>query len=203
MTSRFERLFWLKENLYAEESPIIIAAGALLKDNASERIVVRLKFQSVSQKRITAVKVSLSAFDVSQKELQGVSDYQYLDLKISNGETFGSQTAIVMPSEVTRSFAINKIIIVFDDDSVWESTSPFISLSTLQPLYQERNNSEFNSVLLQEEYCLETSWDSKYTPKEALGLWQCACGCWNSGTLCTHCRISKEAVFSALNLETE
>ena len=200
MSERFTKLYELKKNLYSEDSPVIVSAGALLKDNGTGSIIVQLKFQSISQKCIKAVKVSLSAFDVSEKEVQGVPDYQYLDLRISNGETFGAKKAIIMPSEVTRSFLINKILVVFGDNSVWENTSPFMALSPPRSLNQMLEHQEISTSLLAEQYCLETSWESEYVPQEERGLWQCACGCWNSGIRCTNCETRKKTIFSALDL---
>ena len=39
MAERFERLYKLPDNLYTNESPIIISAGVLLKDN--DRVLSR------------------------------------------------------------------------------------------------------------------------------------------------------------------
>ena len=39
MSERYSKLYVLPENLYAEGSPVIIAAGALLKDNQTGRVV--------------------------------------------------------------------------------------------------------------------------------------------------------------------
>ena len=67
MAERYSRLFSLKENLYSEGSPVVIAAGALLKDNQTG------------------------------KELEGVSEYQYLDLNEARDAEFGQKQAITTP----------------------------------------------------------------------------------------------------------
>ena len=64
MAERFERLYKSPDNLYISGSPVIISAGSLLKDSQTGSIIVQLKFHSVSENAIKAVKVSLSAFDV-------------------------------------------------------------------------------------------------------------------------------------------
>ena len=59
MSERYTRLFALPENLYAASSPVVIAAGTLLKDNQTGNVVAQLKLRSISPKRIAAVKVRL------------------------------------------------------------------------------------------------------------------------------------------------
>ena len=55
MSERFSRIFSLAENLYSEGSPIIIKAGALLKDNETNMLIAQLKMQSISDKMIKLV----------------------------------------------------------------------------------------------------------------------------------------------------
>lgn len=194
MANRFERLFQLPERQYIEGSPVILAAGVLSKDTETGSIIAQLKFQSVSENRIKAIKVSLAAYDVSKSEVQGVTDYQYLELNVGNGQEFGSNKAIVMPSSVTRSFAVSSILVVFNDGSMWESSG---SLSVLPAA----KNLSLGSSELNKQYRIATNDSAAYTPVETQGLWQCSCGTWNKGTTCTHCRILKSKVFSALNLD--
>lgn len=42
MGERYTRLFSLSEQLYIENAPVIITAGALLKDNKTDNILVQL-----------------------------------------------------------------------------------------------------------------------------------------------------------------
>lgn len=193
MANRFERLFQLPGKQYTEGSPVILAAGVLSKDTQTGSIIAQLKFQSVSEKRINAVKVSLSAYDVSKAEVQGVTDYQYLELNVGNGQEFGSNKAIVMPVSVTRAFAVNSMLIVFDDGSMWEGSGNFTVLPTAKSL-------SLGEAELEKQYRIATNDKAAYTPNENQGLWQCACGAWNKGTNCTNCRIIKDKVFSALNV---
>ena len=64
MSERFTTLYGIAGNLYSTGSPIIIAAGALLKDNQSGKVLAQIKFKSISDKRIKAVKIRVLAFDV-------------------------------------------------------------------------------------------------------------------------------------------
>ncbi len=194
MAHRFKRLFQLPANQYIEGAPVILVAGVLSKDNETGSIITQLKFQSVSEKRIKAVKVSLAAYDVSNADVQGVSDYQYLELNIGNGQEFGSNKAIVMPVSVTRSFAVASLLVVFNDGSMWESPGNFAVLPAAKKL-------SLGGAELVKQYRIATNDSATCTPAESQGLWQCACGTWNKGAACTHCRILKNKVFSALDVD--
>lgn len=195
MSERFERLYKLPDNLYTNESPIIISAGALLKDNDTGSVVVQLKFQSVSPKSIKAVKISLSAYDVSGAEIQGAQDFQYLDLNIYNGQDFGSNRAIIMPAAVTRRVSVQSVTVVFSDESSWKNTHAYCPLPTSSSLEQHFGDSE-----LVKQYHLCTNDAAIVAPVEEGSLWRCSCGVWNSGNSCTNCRISKGTVFSKLDV---
>lgn len=197
MANRFERLFQLPEKQYAEGSPVILAAGALSKDTETGSIIAQLKFQSVSEKRIQAAKVSLTAYDISKAEVQGVTDYQYLELNVGNGQEFGSNKAIVMPISVTRSFAVASILVVFNDGSIWESTGNFSVLPAVKSL-----SFTLGSAEMEKQYRIATNDSATYAPFESQDLWQCSCGTWNKGTACTHCHLLKSKVFSALDVAT-
>ena len=195
MANRFERLFQIPDNQYVEGSPIILSAGALLKDNETGSIIAQLKFQSVSEKRIKAVKVSLTAFDVSKTEVQGVSDYQYLELNIGNGQEFGGNKAIVMPVSVVRSFVVSSVVVVFHDGCIWESSDVFTALPPKSKLTTMLHQSE-----LEKQYRFSTNDQAEFCPCEDKGLWQCACGVWNNSRACTNCHIHRDKVFSAMDV---
>ena len=82
MSERYSRLFALSENLYAAGSPVVIAAGALLKDNQTGKIIAQVKFKNISTKAIRALTVRIRAKDVSGVDVEGVDKFQYLDLQI-------------------------------------------------------------------------------------------------------------------------
>ena len=90
---RYENVSRLPNNLYTQDSPLLIAAGALLKDNQTGNILAQIKFRSLSNKEIKAIKVHIKAFDVSGVEVQGVEEYQYLDLSVSRNEEFGQKNS--------------------------------------------------------------------------------------------------------------
>ena len=59
MSERYTKVFSLPENLYTESSPVIISAGALLKDNISGKMLAQLKLKNIGKKIIKAVTVKI------------------------------------------------------------------------------------------------------------------------------------------------
>lgn len=196
MPERFERLYQLPANLYSENAPVIVVAGALLKDSVSDSIIVQIKYKSVSDMLIKALKIDVKAFDVSGQQLQGVEDYQYLDLNIQNGMEFGSKKAIVMPVAVTRSFLIGKITVVFADGSTWVSAAEMTALPEAKSLQSVMENYE-----LLKQYRLATNATAIYVPVEGMNLWMCTCGEWNSISKCCACGCERSTVFGSLEIE--
>ena len=102
MSERYTKLFSLPKNLYIPGAPVLLAAGALLKDNQTETTLAQLKFRSISMKAIKAVIAVVDAFDVSGAALGGVTEYQYLDLTAERDAEFGQRQAIPLPNANTR-----------------------------------------------------------------------------------------------------
>lgn len=198
MAERYTRLFSLPENLYTPGAPVVIAAGALLKDNQTEKTLAQIKFKSISEKQIKAVKISVSAFDVSDKELDGVAEYQYLDLSAIRTAEFGQKQAVTLPDEVTRSFVAKCTDVIFTDGTVW-SAAPDAIWTTLPA--QKSVTAQLGNLAAQ--YQRDTSYKSKYIPMEYEDLWLCSCGAINhcEETKCHNCRHSKTALFAALSID--
>ena len=194
MAERFEKLFSLQENLYSQDAPLIVSAGALLKDTETERIIVQLKYHSLSQNTIVALKIGIRAFDVEGKEIEGVNEYQYLDLNVSIGQDFGSNKAIVMPNAITRSFSISSIVVITSDGVAKQISLPLAPLPRSKTLYSILQNNE-----LVKQYQIETSKYAAFAPHEYRALWCCSCGEWNIHTHCTKCHISKEHSYKLLD----
>ena len=120
MSERYTKLFSLPKNLYISGAPVLLAAGALLKDNQTETTLAQLKFRSISMKTIKAVVAAVDAFDVSGAALEGVAEYQYLDLSAERDAEFCQRQAIPLPDANTRRIAARVVRVVFSDDTIWE-----------------------------------------------------------------------------------
>jgi hypothetical protein len=83
MEERYIRVFSAEADLYAEDSPIVISAGALLKDNYAGKMLAQLKFKNITPKVIKALKITVYEFDTVGVPLEGSVFYEYLDLSAS------------------------------------------------------------------------------------------------------------------------
>lgn len=195
MAERFEKLYTLPKNLYSEGAPVIVTAGALLRDTETGSVIVQLKYHSVSTMQIKALKVAISAYDVTGEEVKGVKDYQYLDLNIRNGEEFGANKAIILPDTVTRSFALSKVTVVFADGASVDVFTP------MEPLPESKHlQTALNSEELIKQYRLEINNEAVCVPQKYGPLWCCSCGQWNFGCTCSACKASNEKAFSVLDM---
>lgn len=180
MTERYSKFFKYRENTYAEGSPVIISAGALLSDNTNNSLLAQLKFCSVSEKKIKALTVEITQLDTAERVLGEKIKHQYLDLNINIGEMFGSKTAIPIKDMTTRAFLATVEEVVFEDNSVWKSdTSSWDQLSS-----PERKLSDFD---LLKQFELKYGFEYKTHLKKEKDLWFCFCGATNKGAKCHNC----------------
>lgn len=148
MAERYTRLYSLQENLYQEGSPILISAGALLKDNSTGKLLVQLKFRNISDCVINAVKVKINAFDPAGTVLKGVESFSYLDLSVEKDGDFGQKEPILLPDVTTRSFSV-EILSVTHSGGCYIPREKEIAapagqevVETIQALNQEREKQE-------------------------------------------------------------
>ncbi len=175
MNERFERVFSLPGIFYAPSAPIIISAGALLKDTETEKILAQLKFKSISPKPIKAIKVKISPMDTIGKPIGDKVFFDYLDLNIQRDAEFGQKKAIPMPDSSTRSFSAEVVDVVFTDNSIWEcSEKKWNSLPSFVRLEDALGGSE-----LANQYRILYGQSAKYLPVRADGIWSCSCGAVN------------------------
>lgn len=122
MSERYTRLFSLPENLGLEDCPVVISAGALLKDNVTGDVLAQLKLRNLSPQAVEAVKVKIHAYDTAKAELNGVDAFSYLDLNIPLDGEFGSQTPIPLPDAATRSFTVDILSVTLADGTIYSPT---------------------------------------------------------------------------------
>lgn len=200
MSERYTRLHTLPENLYMDGAPILITAGALLKDNKTGRVLAQLKLRNLNQLPLVACKVSIRAFDPSGEELPGVESYSYLDITVSRGEDFGSKEPVYLPDSTTRNISIAVIQAVFEDGNVWRHPA-----EEWKPLPQNRlritDADRFSDVELQKQYALEVGGNCEYVPVVNGSLFLCTCGAINLSTdeVCSVCGRNTADLLSALD----
>lgn len=167
MLERYTRVFLLENQLYTEGSPIIICAGALLKDNVEDRIVAQLKFRNISSKLIKAIIVELIGYDTWGNCVGEKVRFQYLDLYAKQGDEFGAKIPIILNSNI-RMFSVNVISVAFDNGS-WSSTVDFEPLpkATLLSKVINEDNLEFYKFMFGK--------DKEIIPFEFKDIWICGC----------------------------
>ena len=142
MSERYSRLFSLPTNLYTEGSPVLIAAGALLKDNQTGKVLAQLKFRNISQKAIQSVKVKVNACDTAGCPLAGMDSFSYLDLSVAAGEEFGQSKPIYLPDATTRAFTVEILSVVFADHEVFTPAAVSIAKEAPKEVIEEVQRAE-------------------------------------------------------------
>ncbi len=195
MAERYTRLFSLPEtDLYETDAPLLLCTGALLKDTQTGRMIAQLKFRNIGTKPIVAVKVSLRAFDAFSTEVEGIPEFQYLDLSVTRDLEFGQKMPIVLPNAETRSFSCTCKSVIFADGSVWNAQT-----EDWKPLTKQQSlESRFGDLAAQYRRDMHHA-SAKYAVAEDRDLWLCACGAVNRAedTVCHACKADREALKAA------
>lgn len=189
MGETYARLYFLPERLYTMGAPVVVAAGALLKDNRNGNIIVQLKIQNICSKTIKAVTVKITSIDTVGRTLGEETEYQYLDLNVKRNEFFGQQVPIIVPNEQTRSYSVKVTEAAFDDNTVWAGNEIWEPLEKPDPIEKKIANGE-----LARQYRIKYGKNSKYLLKQDRDLWFCTCGAINheSELSCCSCHIDRK-----------
>lgn len=175
MSERYLKLFSLEENLYIPGSPVLIAAGALLKDTQTGRILGQLKLQSISDRPIKAATVELIPLDTVGHPLGEPVSYQYLDLEITRDAYWGSQDPIRFSDPSTRAYTASVKEVIFSDNSIWTAqNSAWKALPAKTTLEKQLDDFE-----LATQYRMHFGMDCQYGYQTAEDLWYCPCGAVN------------------------
>ena len=183
MSERYTRLFSQEKPLYAEGSPVIIMAGALLLDNVGGNVLAQLKFKNVSPKIVKALTVSVTAKDTVGRVIDKPTVHQYLDLNAERDAEFGQKTAISLPSENTRECEVRVLEAAFADNSVWTAPNGL----SWEPVPEQTPLFPDDAELLK-QYRMEVNPAAKSELLTAKDLWLCSCGAVNrAGENACHC----------------
>ena len=199
MSSRYQELYRLPNKLYVENSPVLIEAGALQKDTVSDKVLAQIKIRNLSTKDIIACKVAIKAYETNGNEVEGVSEFSYLDINISKGKEFGTKTPIYLPNNATRKFSVVVKEVVFEDNSIWTSNL----IERTQIVAQKKITELFNNLEDIKQYQIEVGENCEFYPEKREGLFFCTCGATNLDTAaqCYHCGKKYDLLISCLNEE--
>ena len=175
MAERYSRVFSLAENLYTEGAPLLLAAGALLKDTQSGKLVAQLKLKAIGPKAIRAATVRLVPLDSADRPLGEALSYDYLDLNAERDAEFGAKNPIPLPQSSARAFTAAVTEVIFADKSTWSAPeAPWEPLPAQEPLEKALGDWE-----LAKQYRLRFGADAVRMPAAEKDLWFCACGAVN------------------------
>lgn len=175
MAERYSRVFSLAENLYTEGAPLLLAAGALLKDTQSGKLIAQLKLKAIGPKAIRAATVRLVPLDSADRPLGEALSYDYLDLNAERDAEFGAKNPIPLPQSSARAFTAAVTEVIFADKSTWTAPeAPWEPLPAQEPLEKALGDWE-----LAKQYRLRFGADAVRMPAAEKDLWFCACGAVN------------------------
>lgn len=177
MSERYSRLFSLPENLYAEGAPVVIAAGALLKDNQTANVLAQLKLQNIGNQTIKAATVRIFPMDTAGEAIDETVTYQYLDLCAERDAFFGQKVAIPLPNAATRSISVEATEVIFSDNTKWTAKEEKWS-----PLKKPTSIDDLHDSELVRQFHLDYGLNSNCLLSEDRGLWICVCGAINHST---------------------
>lgn len=197
MSERYSKVFSLPENLYTCQAPVVLAAGALLKDNQTGNILLQLKLHSVSSQTIKAVTVSIQPLDTAGQSLGEAISHPYLDLTAQREEEFGQRVPVPLPDPATRGVTVQVTEVVFADNTCWHTTG-----DPWAPLPAPAALDTMEDAELARQFRLTYGAHCNNLPLLADSFWLCACGALNQATetRCSRCGI-KQADLAALDLD--
>ena len=173
MAERYSRIFSLAPNLYVKGCPVMVKAGALLKDNETSQLIGQIKLCNISEKTVKLVKLSITALDSMGRAIGTPFSCDYLDLSASRGDDFGAKTPIKFQNLATRAFEVSFAEIGFDDNTVWSAGE-----DEIESLPAQTSAASFfeNDEYVLRGYKASFGANANFIPAEANGIWLCACG---------------------------
>lgn len=201
MESRYTKLYSLPENLYRIGAPVLISAGALLKDNQTGNVIAQIRLKNIGNDVIKAIKIHLALYDTAGRELEVGKEYQYLDLHLERDQMYGEQVPIVLDDSSTRSYKVTVKEIIFLNNAIWHGTSEVWEDKLIfTPIVNKLKSKE-----LVKQYAIEIDLTSvSFVPEKNGDLWICACGAVNRSEerSCHMCHKHLSVLQSTLDVNT-
>ena len=105
MTGKYIVLYSLPSPTGLAGAPVVISKGDLLMDRISEKLFVRISIQSLDEREVHAVALSLQLFDEVGAPIDTIIDFRYNSLKAERDDEFGWNQLIPILNKNTRSFS--------------------------------------------------------------------------------------------------
>lgn len=171
METRYQEMLRLPEKQHQSGCPVVLEAGALLRDNIKGKLLAQLKLRNLSVRKIVACTVEVRASAVNGEPLEGVT-FQYKDLSVGNEESFGAKTPVFLPDANTRRVEVIVREVVQEPFRVWTAGT-----EDVQPLPEA---TRLTNVLGDErhiaQYAARVGKPCQFVPEQKQGLFLCTCG---------------------------
>ncbi len=195
MAQRYTKLFTLQQIPWLPGSPVILMAGALLKDSYSGDLLCQLRLHSLSSLPVKSVSVLIQMLDTAGQPLEPAIRHQYLDLSLGRDDEAGPQTAIILPRRDARGFSATVEQVVFEDNSIWQADQ---SAQWQQLPSVKRLEDAYCDAQTAEQFRISFGSDCRFLPAATEDLWFCTCGAVNSSAeeTCHRCRRVRSALMN-------
>ena len=178
------------------DAPVVIKSAHLFCSDDRENLFLRCKFQSLSNKAISALMVDVDCFDVWGNQLPTICDAQVLDLNAKRNDEFGYQRKISITDINTRSVKVKLKRIRYTDGTIVACDGEEVHIPEATPL-----SNHFDSAEMVQQYIHEVSRRATFVPQKFGAFWMCSCGSTNYQTeeVCCSCGTSSSVAFAALD----
>ena len=187
MSERYVRLFICDVPQVQKGAPVLLAAGVLLGDRESGRVLAQIKLQNISEKTIKAVYVRIQCMDAMNVALSEQAEAKYLDLNAGSGSFFGDRQPILLNDASIRSFTLRVTDVMFADGTAWHSANDETCLNI--PAIPSTLNKE-----QLEQLSVETHLHCTTSLADWSDVKRCVCGQWNmeGNKVCVLCKLNFE-----------
>ncbi len=174
MSERYSRIRNIQAPLYGIGYPVMVEAGALLKDNKTNDTVLQLQFRNISDKVVKAVSVSIQGYDMFEAVAGEEVPHEYVDLGAKRDDLFGDRQAIILKEPAIKRVGIKLLWVYFADDSTWKPED-----EELSPIGQTEKLTGYFDEKQLEQYRADTGAEGDLKPFIVKDLWYCSCGAIN------------------------
>ena len=195
--TKYTTLFRLAGPYHLGSCPVLVEAGALLKNEKTNRLMVQLKMKNIGEEEITACRVWLKIYDSFGSEIELIPEHSYIDLSVKPGESFGSDIPVYVSKEEARSFDLSILEVMFTDRGKW------LGENEIWPMLAPSKKVEgyFDDPLIEEQYKLEIGESKPFIPEVRGPLFFCCCGDIRLASIdkCSVCGCSKSELLSLVS----
>lgn len=143
--SRYEIVKLMNEEVYYPDWHVKVVKGALTRDEYTGELLAQLKFQNISDRSISQVKLTVIGYDRNMNAVSDEIEHVYSDLYINTYDYFGDNDPIFLYNRTVDKVKIYLDKIVFTDSSYLEYRDNKI-------VYDSRIHSRIDKNMYEEDY---------------------------------------------------